>query len=138
MSVQNEIEMEHAISAFAADPDGGLLLTGSSPNNPGTLEAIARLALYHQLPLMYGGAAAPAGRTGTLGRTGILMAHGPDSLDLALRACSYLDRILRGAKPSELPVQYPTKFELVVNLKTAKAIGLILPFRRPCWPSPTR
>jgi putative tryptophan/tyrosine transport system substrate-binding protein len=61
------------------------------------------------------------------GREGFLMAHGPDILDLVRRASSYVDRILRGAKPSELPVQYPTKFELVVNLKTAKAIGVMIP-----------
>jgi putative tryptophan/tyrosine transport system substrate-binding protein len=55
------------------------------------------------------------------------MAHGSDILDLARRASSYVDRILRGAKPGELPIQYPTKFELVVNLKTAKAIGVTIP-----------
>jgi putative tryptophan/tyrosine transport system substrate-binding protein len=55
------------------------------------------------------------------------MNHGPDLSDLVRRASSYIDRILRGAKPSELPVQYPTKFELVVNLKTAKAIGVTIP-----------
>jgi putative ABC transport system substrate-binding protein len=55
------------------------------------------------------------------------MTHGPDLVDLVRRAASYVDRILRGAKPSELPVQYPTKFELVVNLKTAKAIGVTIP-----------
>ena len=58
---------------------------------------------------------------------GILMSHGPDFPDLVRRAASYVDRILRGAKPSELPVQYPSKFELVVNLKTAKAIGVTIP-----------
>ena len=61
------------------------------------------------------------------GREGFLIGHGPDVLDLARRASSYVDRTLRGAKPSELPVQYPTKFELVVNLKTAKAIGVTIP-----------
>ena len=70
---------------------------------------------------MYGGVAFAAGREG------ILMAHGADLLDLARRASSYVDRILRSAKPSELPVQYPTKFELAVNLKTAKAIGVTIP-----------
>ena len=55
------------------------------------------------------------------------MAHGADARDLVRRASSYVDRILRGAKPSELPVQFPTKFELVVNLKTAKAIGVTIP-----------
>jgi putative ABC transport system substrate-binding protein len=78
---------------------------------------------------MYGGVSnAPA--------EGFLIAHGPDILDLVRRASSYVDRILRGAKPSELPVQYPTKFELVVNLKTAKAIGVTIPetsSRGPTW-----
>jgi putative tryptophan/tyrosine transport system substrate-binding protein len=55
------------------------------------------------------------------------MAHGPDIPDLVRRASSYVDRILRGTKPSGLPIQYPTKFELVVNLKTAKAIGVTIP-----------
>jgi putative ABC transport system substrate-binding protein len=68
---------------------------------------------------MYGGAAIVA--------EGVLMTHGPDLPDLVRRAASYVDRILRGAKPSELPVQYPAKFELVVNRKTAKAIGVTIP-----------
>jgi putative tryptophan/tyrosine transport system substrate-binding protein len=113
------VEIEHAISALAAEPDGGLLLTEANP--PPILEAITRLAPYHRLPLMYGGNAFAAGREG------VLMAHGPDIVDLVRRASSYVDRILRGAKPSELPVQFPTKFELVVNLKTAKAIGVTIP-----------
>jgi putative ABC transport system substrate-binding protein len=58
---------------------------------------------------------------------GILMSYAPDLLDQVRGAASYVDRILRGEKPSELPVQYPTKFELVVNLKTAKAIGVTIP-----------
>jgi putative ABC transport system substrate-binding protein len=117
MPVRNAVEAEHAISAFAAEPDGGLLLTGVVPDP--ILEAIPRLALYHYLPLMYGG--------GAFSGEGFLMSHGPDPLDLVRRASSYVDHILRGAKPSELPVQYPTKFELVVNLKTAKAIGVTIP-----------
>jgi putative ABC transport system substrate-binding protein len=119
MPVQNVVEMEHAIGAFAAEPDGGLLLTGLNPAP--TREVIERLALYYHLPLMYGGNARLAGREG------FLLSHGLDSLDMVRRAASYGDRILRGAKPSELPVQYPTKFELVVNLKTAKAIGVTIP-----------
>jgi putative ABC transport system substrate-binding protein len=82
---------------------------------------IERLALYYHLPLMYGGGASVAERDG------FLVSHGPDFLDMARRASSYVDRILRGAKPSELPVQYTTKFELAVNLKTAKAIGVTIP-----------
>jgi putative ABC transport system substrate-binding protein len=99
----NAVEIEHAIGAFAAEPDGGLLLTGGNPNT--ILEVIERLALYYHLPLMYGGTGIAAERYG------FLLSHGPDILDLARRASSYVDCILRGAKPSELPVQYPTKFE---------------------------
>jgi putative ABC transport system substrate-binding protein len=115
----NAVEIDHAIGAFAAEPDGGLLLTGTNPTT--ILEVIERLVLSYHLPLMYGGTGISAERYG------ILLAHGPDSRDLSLRASSYVDRILRGAKPGELPVQYPTKFELVVNLKTAKAIGVTIP-----------
>jgi putative ABC transport system substrate-binding protein len=118
MPVRNAVEAEHAISAFAAEPNGGLLVTGGSN---ATTEAIGRLALYHHLPLLLGGG------NGRFGPEGMLMAHGPDLPDLARRASSYVDRILRGAKPSELPIQYPTKFELAVNLKTAKAIGVTIP-----------
>jgi putative ABC transport system substrate-binding protein len=114
MPVHDAVEIEHAISAFAAEPDGGLLLTG--PILP-TVEAIKRLALYYHLPFMYGGSTNP----------GFLIAHGTDFGDLVRGASSYVDRILRGAKPGELPVQYPTEFGLVVNLKIAKAIGITIP-----------
>jgi putative tryptophan/tyrosine transport system substrate-binding protein len=117
MPVRNAVEIEPKISAFAAEPDGGLLVT---PANPVSLEVIGRLALYHHLPLML------AGGNGRFVE-GMLMSHGADGYDLVRRAASYVDRILRGAKPSELPIQYPTKFELVVNLKTAKAIGVTIP-----------
>jgi putative tryptophan/tyrosine transport system substrate-binding protein len=119
MPVRNAVEVEPAISAFAAQPDRGLLLTGANPLP--ISEAVERLALYYHLPLMRGGGSDIAGREG------FLMYHGPDILDLVRRASSYVDRILRGAKPGELPIQYPTKFELVVNLKTAKAIGVTIP-----------
>jgi putative tryptophan/tyrosine transport system substrate-binding protein len=119
MPVRNEVEIEPAVSAFAGEPDSGLLVTGPINTLP-ISEAIERLALHYRLPLMRGGGS-------DVGREGLLMSHGPDILDLARRASSYVDRILRGAKPSELPVQYPTKFELVVNLKTAKAIGVTIP-----------
>jgi putative ABC transport system substrate-binding protein len=111
VQVHDTAEIEPAISAFAAAPHGGLLLTGGGP--PAYFEA-ARLALHYRLPLMYG-PSTPSTIVG--GAEGVLMSHGPDFLDLTRRAASYVDRILRGAKPSELPVQYPSKFELVVNLK---------------------
>jgi putative ABC transport system substrate-binding protein len=117
MPVSNAIEIEPAISAFAAESDGGLLVTAGGIMVH--LEAIERLALQYRLPLMFGGT--PRVEEGTL------MSHGPDVADLARRAPSYVDRILRGAKPSDLPVQFPTKFELAVNLKTAKAIGVTIP-----------
>jgi putative tryptophan/tyrosine transport system substrate-binding protein len=111
------------LMSYGADiSNGGLLLTGAPAANPFAMfEAIGRRALYYHLPLMYGAVPNAAGAEG------FLMAHGPDILDLDRRASSYVDRILRGAKPSELPVQYPTKFELVVDLKTAKAIGVTIP-----------
>jgi putative ABC transport system substrate-binding protein len=117
VEVHDTAEIEPAISAFAAAPHSGLLFSGAAPR--GYYDAIKRLALHYRLPLMYGGAA--------FVDEGLLMSHGSDGLDLVRRAASYVDRILRGAKVSELPVQYPAKFELVVNLKTAKAIGLEIP-----------
>jgi putative ABC transport system substrate-binding protein len=117
MPIHNTAEIEPAINAFAAAPNGGLLLTGAVASAHS--ETIEQLALHHRLPLMRGVAATV--------EEGVLISHGPDALDLVRRAASYVDRILRGAKPSELPVQYPAKFELVVNLKTAKAIGVTIP-----------
>jgi putative ABC transport system substrate-binding protein len=117
MTFRDAAEIEPAISAFAAAPHSGLLGTGAAA--PAQIDAINRLALDYRLPLMVGGAA-------IVGES-ILMSHGADLVDLSRRAASYVDRILRGAKPSELPVQYPAKFELVVNLKTAKAIGVTIP-----------
>jgi putative ABC transport system substrate-binding protein len=116
MWIRDTTEIEPAISDFAAAPHGGLLATGAVLVR---FEAIKRLALDYRLPLMFGASATVA--------EGVLMSHGPDGLDLVRRAASYVDRILRGAKPSELPIQYLSKFELVVNLKTAKAIGLTIP-----------
>jgi putative ABC transport system substrate-binding protein len=117
MPVHNPDEIARTIGAFAAEPNGGLLITGAHPG--GNIEAILRLALQHRLPTMYG--------AGKLVADGLLMSNGPDLVDMARRASSYVDRILRGAKPGDLPVQYPTKIPLVINLKTAKAVGLEIP-----------
>ena len=68
-------------------------------------------------------------------RDGGLLSYGSDRVDISSRAASYVDRILRGEKPGDLPVQFPTKFEMVVNLKTAKALGLAVPPRSCCAPT---
>jgi putative tryptophan/tyrosine transport system substrate-binding protein len=113
--VRNGSEIERAIETFAAEPNGGLIIPGVPPST-NDFRAIRRLALQHRLPLVFQG-----------DEEGVLISYHVDSYDLARGAASYIDHILRGAKPSELPVQYPTKFRLVINLKTAKAIGLTIP-----------
>jgi putative ABC transport system substrate-binding protein len=125
VQVHDTGEIEPAISAFAAAPHGGLLVNIATDHY---FEAIRRLALHYRLPLMYGADQPPApSPASAIVAEGVLMSHGPDGRDLTRRAASYVDRILRGAKPGELPVQYPAKFELMVNLKTAKAIGVTIP-----------
>jgi putative tryptophan/tyrosine transport system substrate-binding protein len=114
--VRNAGETTRAIDTFAAQPRGGLLILPPSP----TLRAtIVELAARHRLPAIY--------PTHEDAAAGGLLAYAPDRVDEHRRAADYLDRLLRGAKVIELPVQFPTKFELVVNLKTAKAIGLAMP-----------
>jgi len=117
MPVRSPDEIARAINAFAAEPDGGLVINGAHPAE--NIRAMLGLALQHRLPALFG--------AGKLVAEGLLMSNGPDLVDLARRAASYVHRILRGAKPSDLPVQYPTGFPLIVNLKTAKAIGLTIP-----------
>jgi putative ABC transport system substrate-binding protein len=117
MPVRSPEEIERAIDTFAAEPNGALLPTGAI--GEANLKAILRLAVQHHLPSLYGAVKVVA--------EGLLMSNGPDFLDLVRGASTYVDRILRGAKPSDLPVQYPTRFPLVINLKTAKAIGLDIP-----------
>jgi putative tryptophan/tyrosine transport system substrate-binding protein len=90
------------------------------PPTPGNRELINRLAVRYRLPTIYPSKEGVA--------EGGLMSYGSDTVELNRAAATYVDRILRGAKVSELPVQFPTKFELVLNLKTAKALGLDLPF----------
>jgi ABC-type uncharacterized transport system substrate-binding protein len=115
---RNATELERAIDAFATEPNGGLIMLAPPPP-PGARELINRLAIKHRLPTMYQSKYYPA--------EGGMMGYGTDAIEASRIAATYVDRLLRGAKINELPVQFPTKFELVVNLKTAKAIGLTIP-----------
>jgi putative ABC transport system substrate-binding protein len=111
-------EVERAIAAFARTPYGGLITTSSA------LAVIRRdliigLAAKHKLPAVY--------YRRRFAASGGLISYGPDVIDQLRRAAGYVDRILKGEKPADLPVQAPTKYELVINLKTAKALGLTMP-----------
>jgi ABC-type uncharacterized transport system substrate-binding protein len=111
-------DVERAITAFAHTPNGGLIVTGSNFAITHR-ELIIKLANQHKLPTVYPlRFFVPAGG---------LIAYAPDPVEPHRRAAGYVDRILKGEKPSDLPVQAPTKYELVINLKTAKALGLTIP-----------
>ena len=112
------VEIERAISTFASQPDGGLVVL-PNPNTTANRSSVIILAARHRLPAIY-----PFRFFATEGG---LMSYGIDQIDQWRGAATYVDRVLRGEKPGDLPVQAPTKFELVVNLKTAKAIGLHIP-----------
>jgi putative ABC transport system substrate-binding protein len=118
VEVRNVLDIVRAIDAFAAELDGALLLP---PDNTTAAyrETIYQLSVQHRLPAI--------SYVARFSREGGLMSYGPNPVELFRRAAIYVDRILRGAKVSELPVQFPTKFELVINLRTAKAIGLTMP-----------
>ena len=111
-------DMEHSIAAFAKPPNGGLIVLGS-PKATIYRELIVSLATRHQLASVYAQSFFVA--------AGGLISYGTDFLDQFRRAAGYVDRILKGEKPADLPVQVPTKYELVINLKTAKALGLEVP-----------
>jgi putative tryptophan/tyrosine transport system substrate-binding protein len=109
------LDLMRGIDAFAAEPNGGLVMgTAITQNYWATING---LAIQYRLPTIYG-----YGRI----EGGGLLVYRANETDVAVRTASFVDRILRGAKPSDLPVEYPTKFELVVNLKTAKAIGVTI------------
>jgi putative ABC transport system substrate-binding protein len=103
---------------FAASSNGGLIITGSAAATVHR-ELIIALAARHRLPAVYYARYYVAG--------GGLISYGPDFLDQCQRAAGYVDRILKGEKPANLPVQAPTKYELAINLKTAKALELDVP-----------
>jgi len=116
--VHSASDIERAVNAFATEPNGGLVLV-PPPLVRANRESIVRLARLHRLPVVSYDRAH--------GVEGFLLCYGPGTVDIYRNAASYVDRILHGAKPSELPVQFPTMFELVINLKAAKAIGLTVP-----------
>jgi putative ABC transport system substrate-binding protein len=118
VDVRDTGEIERAITAFAQGANGGLIVTGSVWASIHR-KLIITLAAQHKLPAVYNSAYYAA--------DGGLIAYGPDYIDLCRRAAGYVDRILKGEKPADLPVQAPTKYELVVNLRTAKTIGLTVP-----------
>jgi len=118
IDVRDPAEIERAIIAFARERNGGLIVTASQSSvTHRTL--IISLALRYGLPNIYPFRYYPAG--------GGLVSYGPDPIDEHRRAASYVDRILKGEKPADLPVQAPTKYELVINLETAKKLGLEVP-----------
>jgi putative ABC transport system substrate-binding protein len=118
INVREAEAIERGVTKIAGSPNGGLLVTASAPANVNR-DLIVRLAAQHRLPTVYPYRYFVA--------AGGLVCYGPDTIDQYRRAANYVDRILRGEKPADLPVQAPTKYELVVNLKTAKALGLSLP-----------
>ena len=118
VNVRDAGEIERAITAFAHSPNGGLIVTGSALVGIHRHLIIA-LAARHKLPAVY--------VERTYVAAGGLVSYGSDFLDQYRRAASYVDRILKGEKPADLPVQAPTKYELVINLKTARALGIDVP-----------
>jgi putative ABC transport system substrate-binding protein len=116
--VHSDVEIETAIIALAREPRGGLVVNSDAftiVHRAPIILAAAR----NKVPVVFG--------TSVFAREGGLLSYGPDRVDIWRRAATFVDRILRGAKPGDLPVQFPTKFEMVVNLKTARALGLTMP-----------
>jgi putative ABC transport system substrate-binding protein len=116
--VRDPASIEHAIGAFAREANGGIVLP-SDVTTTAYRDVIVELAARYRVPVVHSVRSAVAG--------GGLIAYGPDTADLFRQAGSYVDRILKGEKPANLPVQAPTKFTLAVNLKTAKALDIIVP-----------
>jgi ABC-type uncharacterized transport system substrate-binding protein len=111
-------EIERVITTFARSPNGGLIMTAGAPALTHR-DLIIRLAAQHKLPAIYYDRAFVA--------NGGLLSYGPDRINLYRRAAGYVDRILKGEKPADMPVQAPTKYQLVINLKTAKTLSLDVP-----------
>jgi putative tryptophan/tyrosine transport system substrate-binding protein len=116
--VRSDVEIEMAIAALGREPGGGLVVLADTFTVAHRVQFILGAAR-NNVPAVYA--------FSYFARDGGLLSYGSDVADIYRRAASYVDRILRGAKPGDLPVQFPTKFEMVVNLKTAKALGLTVP-----------
>ena len=118
LAVRSATEFDNTFAAISNERGGGVLVL-STPLFMGGARRLAELAMTYKLPTMFG----PREHA----EAGGLLSYGPDRADLYRRAATYVDKILKGAKPGDLPVQQATKFELVINLKTAKALGLTIP-----------
>jgi putative ABC transport system substrate-binding protein len=116
--VQSDVEIEMTIIAVGREPGGGLVVIPNGFMSVHRASIISAAARYN-VPAVYS--------LSIFARDGGLLSYGPDEVDTFRRAASYVDRILRGAKPGDLPVQLPTKFEMVVNRRTATALGLTVP-----------
>jgi putative ABC transport system substrate-binding protein len=118
VNMRDAAEIEHAVAAFARSPNGGLIMS-ASPRAIVHRSLIIAQSAQHKLPAVY--------FDRLFARAGGLISYGPDIVDQYRRAAGYVDRILKGENPANLPVQAPTKFDLAINLKTAKALGLVVP-----------
>src|SRR5262249_28311112 len=116
--VHDDVEIETDITALGREPGDGLVVLSAGLNS-GHRATIILAAARNNLPAVYNRSA--------FTRDNGLLSYGPDQVDIWCRAASYVDRILRGEKPGNLPVQFPTKFEMVVNRRTAKALSLVIP-----------
>jgi putative tryptophan/tyrosine transport system substrate-binding protein len=119
IGVHDGEEIERGITEFARGPNGGLIVVGPGSSIQRYRDLIVKLAARHHLPAIYAGSA-------FIGAGG-LVSYGADAIDQYRRAASYVDRILKGEKPADLPVQAPTKYVLTINLKTARTLGLTVP-----------
>jgi putative ABC transport system substrate-binding protein len=119
IGVHDSEEIEHGVAEFAHGPNGGLIVVGPPSSMQRYRGLVVDLAARYRLPAVHAGV--------FYGNTNALMSYGADTVEQFRRAASYVDRILKGERPADLPVQAPTKYRLVINLKSAKNLGLTVP-----------